>query len=485
MMKPMIKPLSNKRGGVLVFFAITLIVMMGMAGLAVDVAHLYGVKSQLQGAADAAALAGANALTGSTPVASATSAATTVAAANYADVYPPGVANAGTAIPVTLNSGDVTTGNWDGATFTANGAPLNAVRVVANRLGGSGQPMAVNWLIRVMSLVSGSDYSTTGVSAVAIAAITSNNALPIAVNEYWGGSKQYPQSYMRSIDVDGSAGLAGTALPGCIFGILGSDANDDMTPSDQASFVYLGWRNPYYDGTGQWYSAENGTGDCTSNCPMPTTTPNGNNMDNLKASYYPYLFTGIPDTLVPPVAVREPYNNTKPSNKYYTTQANYYPKPTSNCPYATIAYFASSGNVPKLPKGPGGERFCDAYPKGSKILVMVYDGTVTGNVPQAVTIVGYGIIQIDGYTNSPWNGKSLSSLGASGSTAYGHAVNIKTLYPALPTDASVDLSDPYIIQPAAGGDPCAFLTWLKTNIQVPQVNLVDSGNDMHYGMTTH
>ncbi len=71
----LIKPVSEKKGGVLVFFALSLVALTAMAALALDVSHLYGVKSQLQVAADAAALAGANALTGSDATAMKTSAA--------------------------------------------------------------------------------------------------------------------------------------------------------------------------------------------------------------------------------------------------------------------------------------------------------------------------------------------------------------------------------------------------------------------------
>jgi Flp pilus assembly protein TadG len=482
----LIKPLSEKRGGVLVIFAVALIAMMGMAGLALDVAHLYGVKSQLQVAADAAALAGASVLTGPTAVTDATNAATSVGAANYADVYPTGAANAGEAIPVTLNTGDISTGNWNGATFTVNGAPLNAVRVVARRTGASGQPMVVNWLIKVLSVLPGTaNFDKTGVTAVAIAARGMSNALPIAVNEYWGNPVPYPHSYMRSIDIDPThtAGYAGNT-----FAILGANATDSMSPADQASYVYVDWRNPKYDGSGQWYTINldasgnpTGNGDC-SDCQLPTTTPNGNNMDNLKLGpYFYFLFNGISEKTVPPIAVPEPYNPNMPHNQYYKTQASLYTQP-SNCPYATIAYFSSSGNIPKLPLGPGGERFCDQWPIGSRLLVMVYDGTVSANIPQAVTIVGYGVIQIDGYSNGGGSGKVPASLNASGNTAYGHALKITDLFPSLAGDAH--LTDPYIITPTSTDTCDSFLSIVK-QVKLAQVKLVDSSNNMHYGMTAH
>jgi Flp pilus assembly protein TadG len=59
---------KNNRGQILVLVAISLVVLLGFAALAIDVGYFYHTKNQLQGAADAAALAGAIMLdTASTP----------------------------------------------------------------------------------------------------------------------------------------------------------------------------------------------------------------------------------------------------------------------------------------------------------------------------------------------------------------------------------------------------------------------------------
>lgn len=52
-------PRARKRGVVIVYVTLGLIVFLGMAGLAVDVSHLYSKRAKVQRAADAAALAGA------------------------------------------------------------------------------------------------------------------------------------------------------------------------------------------------------------------------------------------------------------------------------------------------------------------------------------------------------------------------------------------------------------------------------------------
>lgn len=54
------RPLSSSRGSVLVTFAFALMVFMGTAGLAVDLACLYTARAEAQRAADAAALAAAH-----------------------------------------------------------------------------------------------------------------------------------------------------------------------------------------------------------------------------------------------------------------------------------------------------------------------------------------------------------------------------------------------------------------------------------------
>jgi len=56
------KILGDERGAAIVWTAVSLGVLVGFAGLAIDVPYLYVARQQAQTAADAAALAGANAL---------------------------------------------------------------------------------------------------------------------------------------------------------------------------------------------------------------------------------------------------------------------------------------------------------------------------------------------------------------------------------------------------------------------------------------
>ena len=58
-------PSLHQRGALIVMFALTLVVMLGFTGLALDLAQVYNRKTELQNLADGAALAAANALDGS------------------------------------------------------------------------------------------------------------------------------------------------------------------------------------------------------------------------------------------------------------------------------------------------------------------------------------------------------------------------------------------------------------------------------------
>lgn len=60
----MLRKCKNERGVTLPLMAISLIVILGMAALAIDVVTLYGARTEAQRAADAAALAGARAIVG-------------------------------------------------------------------------------------------------------------------------------------------------------------------------------------------------------------------------------------------------------------------------------------------------------------------------------------------------------------------------------------------------------------------------------------
>lgn len=169
--------LKNERGAALVFIAVGLVVLLALAGLAIDLGYMYVAKGQLQNAADSAALAGAGRLDGTNSFAqySARNAAVSFAQKNTA---------AGESVAISSNlsnsqnsSNDVTVGNWNGITRTyiAGGTPVNAVEVRTRRTGSAneveGQAMGAS-IGGPVSLFFGKTFGfpKMGASATAVAA---------------------------------------------------------------------------------------------------------------------------------------------------------------------------------------------------------------------------------------------------------------------------------------------------------------------------
>src|SRR5579871_1945104 len=118
---------SARRGVALVYVAVIMIALIGVLGLAIDTGYVFMTAHQLQNAADAAALAGADEVMFDSVQAS--SDAVTAASKNNAAQS-----------PVTLTAAsDVFVGNYDrsSGTFTVNGTPTNSVKVIARRTTGS------------------------------------------------------------------------------------------------------------------------------------------------------------------------------------------------------------------------------------------------------------------------------------------------------------------------------------------------------------
>jgi hypothetical protein len=121
--------MSVRRGFVQLWFALMALMLLGFLGLAVDAGYMVHTGNQLQSAAEAAALAGAQEIwQGST------------AARDAAVAMGPNNRAAGVAIGVDRNEanaadGDLVLGYWNEGdhTFDPAGAPLNACKVVARR----------------------------------------------------------------------------------------------------------------------------------------------------------------------------------------------------------------------------------------------------------------------------------------------------------------------------------------------------------------
>jgi Flp pilus assembly protein TadG len=154
----------RRRGGVLLYVTVAMVLFMGFTSLAVDYAHVRVVKIQLQTAADAAAR---HAVTGLPNATTATTYAQTAAAANKAD---------GTSIA--LASSDVEFGVWDSTarTFTSvTGTWLpsaTAVRVTVRRASSSGNAVST-FFGKIIGL------NSVDVKAIAIAAIGTDHNVTV------------------------------------------------------------------------------------------------------------------------------------------------------------------------------------------------------------------------------------------------------------------------------------------------------------------
>src|SRR5690349_12618084 len=111
----------NRKGVIIVIFAIMMVVLMGAAAMSIDMSRVWAMRNELQTSADAAALAGAIQLTPPFDPAYASDSATSYARRNR-------VLSDFPAVDV------VQVGVWDDSltTFTSGATPTNAVRVVVS-----------------------------------------------------------------------------------------------------------------------------------------------------------------------------------------------------------------------------------------------------------------------------------------------------------------------------------------------------------------
>jgi len=166
-------PRRGERGIGLVLMAILAVLLLGIIGLAVDAGHVQTTAQQLQAAADAAALAGANQVFAEWQAGDSAFPLTRAKARDVA------LANAAAAVDVQLDpnpsnaaEGDIVVGWWSKATkaFTPTTDEVNAVRVVARRSSGS----ASGPLMLVFGGLFGSGQGEVARSAIATFAFTPN-----------------------------------------------------------------------------------------------------------------------------------------------------------------------------------------------------------------------------------------------------------------------------------------------------------------------
>lgn len=215
----MSRPISNRRGTILIYMSVAMIIFVGFVSLGLDGARVYLAKRQLQFAADAAARAGASALPD------------TVAATNQA------IAGAGYNVcdgnSVVITSSNIEFGNWDphSATFTVSPAGTfvepNAVRVRVSRTaaGGNAVPLIFAGIVgrstcdvhaTSVACLSTSPYGVVGLNFVSMSGGVSDSYYSTANSTGYITSPQNSGTIASNgnITLSGGAIINGNALAG-------------------------------------------------------------------------------------------------------------------------------------------------------------------------------------------------------------------------------------------------------------------------------
>jgi len=172
MCSPLPQPNDRRRGAVIVWTAISAVMLLGFAALAVDLGYVRLVRNQLQNAADAAALAGASALLDPAQAAGyITEEDLANEARSRAMAYSARNPAGGGSVQLALS--DIDVGNVSSPTslqqsIAAGATPYNAVRVVTRKDSSVANGPVYLFFARIWG------KNTTDVSATATAYLSSN-----------------------------------------------------------------------------------------------------------------------------------------------------------------------------------------------------------------------------------------------------------------------------------------------------------------------
>jgi Flp pilus assembly protein TadG len=189
--------IKNQKGATIILVALLMLALIGFAALAIDVGYYMVTRNELQNIADGSALAACRVL-GEIyrnmpladqssyvfdPTDTTTDPPSTALITNALSI---GTSNkAGGIQGITIDSGDVIIGTWDGNSLTPTLNQPDAVRVIARRDGSANGPIST-FLARVLGI------DTVGVRMDAIAALTGQSTsepgeleLPIGISRYF------------------------------------------------------------------------------------------------------------------------------------------------------------------------------------------------------------------------------------------------------------------------------------------------------------
>lgn len=168
---------QKQQGVVAILVGMTIVVMVGMVGLAIDLGQLFVSKTELQNAADACALAGVNAMPAG--LESSESAATTVAQRHKVLFQDSAVGGQNSTVTVQYSESNVN-GPYQGRFAFAPSASPSYVRCSVDR------SSIGTYFIQVLNALPGVSIGQQSVSAVAIARKINSQmtcAIPVAVCE--------------------------------------------------------------------------------------------------------------------------------------------------------------------------------------------------------------------------------------------------------------------------------------------------------------
>lgn len=163
---------QKQRGAISIMVGFTIVALIGFLGIVIDLGHLYARKTELQNAADAAALAGARQLNGTAAgISAAVTRAVAIAAANASDLGRTPVAIA----EAQVRFGPTPDGAWsDPATALANPGNMQFIKVDT---AGIAQETRPTWFMQVVD----SALASTTANGVAVAGASMCQGLPIFI----------------------------------------------------------------------------------------------------------------------------------------------------------------------------------------------------------------------------------------------------------------------------------------------------------------
>lgn len=227
-----VRLLSNKCGATAIIVALSLVVLLGFAALAIDIGYLYSARNELQNIADASALAATRQMgeiytsldydeqQSYDPSNSDywndgydyDSQTIRAAAKEVASQNP----SLGLDTEFTLDDADIEIGAWDGSGFNSTSVRPNAVRVTARRDDQANNPVTT-FFASVFELVgSTDDPAESSVRAEAVAALTGQSTagpgeleIPVGISKKWYEKPEFcdqPIKFHPTGTMEGCAG---------------------------------------------------------------------------------------------------------------------------------------------------------------------------------------------------------------------------------------------------------------------------------------